>query len=233
MPITLASAFKTPIEQPHSADPLLWLVDLEISAAFKSGGSVVPAVVLRVSSHSAEIQWPLDSPDEQTWYPYNFSFTPIEQNQEGDLPQIDLTVDNSARLLMRFLHAGDGMEGNRCTIYLVPLSAIATQWPNHVYQSWDLRIAGSWANEESVTFRLERANFFSRLAPQDRYVAARCRWAFGSPECGYIINAVAAYTSCPKTLAACIARGQDHASRRLPVLHPGRFGGFPGIPRQR
>ena len=49
----------------------------------------------------------------------------------------------------------------------------------------------------------------------------------------HIVNAVAAYTTCPKTLGACIARGQDHAARGLPVLHPARFGGFPGIPRQR
>ena len=69
--------------------------------------------------------------------------------------------------------------------------------------------------------------------PQDRYVASRCRWEFGSGQCGYVVNAVAAYTTCPKTLSACIARGQDHAARGLPVLHPARFGGFPGIPRQR
>jgi hypothetical protein len=74
-------------------------------------------------------------------------------------------------------------------------------------------------------------SFAPGQSPNDRDVASRCCWAFGSAECGYVINAAAAYTTCPKTLSACIARGQDHAARGLPVLHPARFGGFPGIHR--
>jgi phage-related protein len=98
--------------------------------------------------------------------------------------------------------------------------------------TWLFQIAGCSATDEAVQFRLERANFFTRQAPQDRYSAPRCRWEFGGLECGYVINEVAAFVTCPKTLDACIARGQDHASRGLPVLHPGRFGGFPGIAAQ-
>lgn len=233
MPITLPASFKTEIERPHGTVPLLWFVELQVARPYQSGDTVVPAVLLRITNHHSEIAWPASSPGSETWYPYNFTFTPIEQNQEGDLPQLDLSVDNSARVLMRYLHAGHGLEGNYCRIYLVPETALGIAHPNHEYQRWDLLIAGALASDEAVTFRLERANFFSRQAPQDRYIAGRCRWEFGSPECGYIINDVAAFTSCPKTVDACVARGADHASRGLPVLHPRRFGGFPGIPRQR
>lgn len=233
MPITLASAFTSEIERPHGSSPLVWLVELELAQARRTGGTVTAATVFRASSYHTDVTWPVASPDAATWYPFPFSFTPIEQNQEGDLPQLDLSVDNCTRVLMPFLHAGAGMEGNRCTINLVPASALATAYPNHVFQTWDMRVAGCFATAEAVTFRLERANFLSRNVPVDRFTAARCRWGFGSAECGYVINSVAAYTTCPKTLSACIARGNDHAARRLPVIHPRRFGGFPGIPRQR
>lgn len=233
MPISLPASFKSEIERPRGTNPLVWLVELQLSRPYLSGVTVVPSTIFRIAQWHAELAWPVGSPNSETWYPFNFTFTPIEQNQEGDLPQLDLSVDNTTRTLMRYLHNGDGLEGNYCRIFLVPANGLAIAHPNHEYQRWDLQIAAAAATDEAVTFRLERANFFMRLSPQDRYVASRCRWEFGGPECGYVVNDVAAFTSCPKTLGACIQRGLDHQSRGLPVLHPGRFGGFPGIPRQR
>lgn len=236
MPITLASQFKTAIEKPHgdATDELLWLVELQVAKAYRSGASVVPSVVARVCSAQLAIRWPIGSANEvQEWYPVNFTFSAIEQDQEGNLPQLDLTLDNSTRALMPILHSGNGMEGNYCHIYLVPRSALAVASPNHVFQVWKLDVAATFATEEAITFRLEKTNFFQKVVPADRFHAERCRWSFGSPECGYIINNVAAYSTCPKTVDACKLRGQDHASRGLPVVHPRRFGGFPGIPTQR
>ena len=236
MPITLAQQFKDAIERPHgsASDRLLWLIELQLKRSYKSGVTIVPSLVARVCSTEQTLVWPTGGPTATyEWFPANFTFTPIEQDQEGTLPQMDLTVDNTSRVLMPYLHDGDGMEGNYCHVYLVPESAIEVPHPNHVFQKWELQVAGTFANEEGVTFRLERANFFTRMVPQDRFTARQCRWAFGSAECGYIINDVAAYSTCPKSLTACVARGQDHAARGLPVLHPGRFGGFPGIPTQR
>ena len=91
---------------------------------------------------------------------------------------------------MEHLHEGEGLEGNYCKVYLVPYAAIDIAHPNHEFLLYELQVAGTFATEDTVTFRLERTNFFSRNAPQDRFVAARCRWGFGSDECGYIINAV-------------------------------------------
>jgi phage-related protein len=233
MPVTLPASFKSEIERPHGSNPLHWFVELQLTRPYRTGLTVVPSTIFRVTNRHVETAWPAGSPNSETWYPFNFTFTPIEQNQEGDLPQIDLSIDNVSRTLMRYLHNGDGMEGNYAKLILVPANGLDIAYPNHEFQQWDLQVAGAMASDEAVTFRLERANFFTRQSPQDRYVASRCRWEFGGPECGYIVNQVAAYTTCPKTMDGCIARGLDHASRGLPVLHPRRFGGFPGIPKQR
>lgn len=233
MPIQLPASFQSEIERPHGSNPMVCFVELQLAKPQKSGDSVLPPLLFRVCDWHTFLAWPTGSPTGETWYPFNFTFSPVEQNKEGDLPQLDLTVDNSTRTLQRYLHNGEGFEGNYCHVYLVPANGLAIAHPNHEFAKWELQVAGCTADDEAVTFRLERANFFSRLSPVDRYGAQRCRWRFGSEECGYVINEVAAYTTCPKTLDACIDRGQDHLSRGLPVVHPRRFGGFPGIPRQR
>lgn len=219
-------------EAPHEPQPWIWLWDLEIQRR----DATLPAVVLRMTSTDHEVEWPpaATAPPRLTWYPVAFSQTPIESSQQGDLPHVDLALDNTARMLMRHLHSGNGFEGNRATLFLVHESSLASPvYPDHEFQQWDFTIAQAMASETMISFRLEQPNYFEARLPGDRFSADRCRLKFGGPECGYPITPVAAFTTCPKTVAACIERGDDEAFRRLPRLHPKRFGGFPGIPLQR
>lgn len=232
MPIELPASFDD-IERPRGDHALVWLVELQLVRPYLSGLTVVPSFLFRLTSHHEIVNWPASSPLSEQWHPFNFSFSPIEQTTEGDLPQIELSVDNTTRTLMRYLHDGDGMEGNYCTVFGVMENGLGIAYPNHEFARWDFQVAGAQASGDAVSFRLERANFFDRLVPQDRFTAGHCRWEFGGRECGYVINAVAAFTDCPRTVLACVERGQDHASRGLPVLHPARFGGTPGVPKQR
>jgi len=232
MPIVLPNSFASR-EDANSSEDYVWLVEVLL----KKSTRVTPTlftdnIVLRVCSDVEVITWPVSNPTAQTWSPFNFNISPITGNSEGDLPSLQLTVDNTGRVLMPTLHDGDALDGNAVVIYLVPRTALGIAYPSHEYQKWEFQIAGVQADDNQVTFKLERSNFFSKMCPQDRFVARRCRWAFGSTQCGYVINATAAYTTCEKTVTACRARGADHLARGLPVLHPGRYGGFPGIPKQ-
>lgn len=233
MPVTLPQSFLQEIERPWGTNPLIWLLELEVVRPSVGDSGAIPAILLRICNHHEPITWPVGSPAGEVWYPFNFSFTPIAQSQDGDLPQIDLSIDNTARTLMRYLHDGDGCEGNYARLILVPANGLSIAYPNHESQQWDLRVSGCLANDEAATFRLERANFFTRTSPQDRFVASRCRWGYGSRECGAVVNETASFQRCPKTVDACAEIGEDHRSRGLPVLHPERFGGFPGLPKQR
>jgi phage-related protein len=168
-----------------------------------------------------------------TWEPFPFTFSPIEQTQEGDLSSIDLSVDNTARTLMRFLHDGHGLEGNRATLFLVYRNGLAITYPAHEFQRFDLEVQLAGATDEAVTFRLGMPNWFAIQSPSARYIPKKCRWQFGSPECGYVINEFAAFVRCSKLIDACVVRGDDMVARGLPAIHPGNFGGHPGIPTQR
>jgi phage-related protein len=230
MPIVLPPTFAQEFERPQPSNPMVWFLELELA---KPLADDVPGVILRVCDWHEQLQWPLGSPDDETWYPFPFAFTEIDQNQEGDLPQLGLSVDNTARTLMRFLHEGDGLEGNRALLHAVPSIALGLAWPDQEAHTFELQIADAEADSESVAFRLEDVNYFDRMSPQDRYAAARCRWAYGRGECGAVVNVLAAFQRCRKTVDACNDIGQDHVNRGLPRLHPTRFGGFAGLPARR
>jgi phage-related protein len=238
MPITLPQTFKDEIERPQQSNAMLWLLDLVVSR----GDVLVPPVILRIYNGQSTLTWPLGTADTttgrlpagaRTWYPFPFAHSGFEQNQEGDLPQVELTIDNTSRFLMQYLHDGDGLEGNAATLFLVPSNSLGLTYPNHEFRHWELEVAGVIANEEAIGIRLERPNFLQRTSPGDRYIPSRCRWQFGGPQCGYVINGFAAFTRCPKTIAACIARGADMEERGLPEILPGNFGGHPGVSTQR
>lgn len=227
MPIALPALMLQHSEAPHGRSPWVWLWELEIQRATKT----VPAVVFRFTTRTEETSWPPGAPTPATYYPFPFEQSPIEQTNEADLPAIDLTIDNTARVLMPFLHAGDGCEGNAATLILTTEAALTSPtYPNHEQMEWQFVVASAIAGNAAIQFRLEQPNLFQRRLPADRFVARRCRWRFGSDECGYPLNAFAGVTTCDKTLTTCIEVGQDEAARRLPVLHPRRYGGFPGIP---
>ncbi len=230
MPIALPQKFKDEGERPQGTNPWLWLLEIEIS----KGNVGIPPVILRTTSGESQLQWPLSDPGTTTWYPFPFTFSPIEQDQEGNLPQLSVSVDNSGRFLSRFLHESDGMEGNRVVLFLVPTNALTIAYPNHEYQRWDLQIAEAVMSDDAISLRLERPNFLVRSSPVDRYVPSRCRWDYGGLFCGYVLNAFAAFQTCPKTIEACIDRGDDMVARGYgPNVLPANYGGHPGVSTQR
>jgi len=231
MPISLPQGFKDEGERPRQTSPWIWLYEIQVIPPAVG----VQEVLFRFTNFPEQVYWPnaVVAPPGKHWYPFPITQTPVEESGEGDLPQIDLSVSNVSREVMPYMHTADGFQGNLVTAYLINYAGKDIAYPAHEFLQFDFEIAGSSANAEAVTFRLELPNFFNRKSPQNRYSASRCRWKFGGPECAYPVNAAAAFTSCGKTPDDCIARGDDEAARNLPVLHPLRFGAFLGIPQQR
>ena len=220
MPQTVPSSFVTEIEKVHQTSPFKWLWEI---VADDPEPPTAPTW-FRLVAHEANVVW-----NSKTFYAYNLKHSPLVWSSDGDLPTMRLVVSNVARLLMPYLETGDGFQGRRATAYVVNTGNLGA---SEVMQ-FDFQIATATATRDACEFRLRLPNFFDKLVPVDRYNAERCRWGFGGVECGYIINAIAAYQTCGKTLYDCINRGLDEAARNLPVLHPIRFGGFAGVPVQR
>jgi hypothetical protein len=229
MAITLPNSIASQIKRPHGTNDAIWLLELELQA----GTELLPPVLARLCDGAETITWPVGDPSPKTWHPFPFSFGPIEETQEGDMTQLELQIDNSTRFLMRWLHDGNGLEGRRATLYLTFRNGLPIVYPNHEFQRFKLVVLGAAAAGDAVSLRLGLPNWFQLQLPMDRYVPSKCRWDFAGPQCGYVLNSFAGFTSCPKTIAACIERGQDHYARGLPLVLPGNYGGHPGISRLR
>lgn len=222
--LTLPTNLLAASEDPHGGRwVLLWDIELERRTL------TLPPIVFRITSAPQQVTWPPST--GETFYPFGFGMTPIEQDNEGNLPSVDLAIDNTGRTLMRQLHDGKGFEGNRATLYLTHQSAIDGAVDESI--EFEFQVSSATAAQDSITLRLEAVNLNEKRLPWGRYVQGTCRWQFGGLECAYAITPTAAFDTCPKTIAACTLRGDDEVARNLPRLHPRRFGGFPGIATQR
>jgi len=160
------------------------------------------------------------------FYPFPIAQSELRQSGAGDLPTMTLTLDNTARVLTRWFHTGDGFINRGAAAVLVNLTDLTKR------VQFTMRVQGAAVNARTATLQLEMPNFMQRDLPEDRHDAARCDSRFGGPLCGYPVNDLAGFFDCPKTFAACVARGEDEKARNLPVLHPQRFNAFVGTPNQ-
>ena len=172
MPISLPTTLQAAAERAHGlGKPWVWLWDIELHRRTKT----VPPLVFRMTSHNADVVWPPST--GVTFYPFAFGHSDLEQSNDGDLPSIELTVDNTARTLMRYMHAVEGFAGNRATLYLTHADALTATPAQQI--RFDFRIAAAIAGNESVSLRCEATNWNERRIPTARYLQGNCRWKFG------------------------------------------------------
>ena len=228
----LPESIRADVERSHGQHPLLWLLELELDP----GDDVIPAVIVRLVNYHDEVQWPKDDPAGTTWYPFPFSHSGFAANTQGDLQFVDVSIDNTGLLLMRWLHATGGLEGAPAKIYLVSANSLDLVYPNHEAlpkEGIDLTVVSASANSRAVTLRLGDPNFLSVMTPHERYNPRTCRHQFAKGRCPYVLNQFAAFDFCPKHVEACNERGADMRARGLPDLLPRMFGAFPGLARRR
>lgn len=218
--IALPAGFLTEIRKQQQTTPFVWLWKLVADT------TTIATTTFYLARYTEAVTW-----GGITWRPWPIEISAFDQSGSTDIPTMTLTLDNSTRILSRYLEIGQGFIDTTAQAYIVNTKNLGGSPVEYWTTSWT--VAQATASAASVQFRLELINWNEVQLPQDRFNAQRCRWVFGSSECGYIDNSVAAYHSCDKTITQCTARGLDMLARGLPKLQPERFGGFLGIPVQR
>lgn len=199
----------------------VWLLRVQAQV-----NSQTPAVVFLFTTRAQTVTWPPSGPSAETYYPFPFAFDNIEVGSEGDLPQLDVVLDNSTRVLMDLAHSANGFEGAEAVLHLVHEDTLGDAGE---VLTWSFEVESGDASGEGFVLHLAGQNFWQVQVPTDRFLRKRCRFQHGGEECGYVVNEVAAFQSCAKTPEACSAHGDDEVARQLPRLHPKRYGAFPGI----
>lgn len=221
---TLPTGWQQQIQKIHQSAPWVWAWNFQLQK-----NAVVNTRAYLVAYHSPMTLFGL------TFYPYPMKMSAITESGEGDLPQMQVQLSNTTRSLAHYFETvpeDEGIVGSIARAWLVNVSDETR------VSTFEFEVAGATLTDEAITLRMEMPNFFKRRVPQDRFNQQRCRHRFGTgtaerpSPCQYIVNASSGFTDCGKTFDECVARGDDEASRGLTRLHPMRFGGFLGIPRQ-
>lgn len=205
-------------QEPRPTSPLLWLWEITLAVEESPGNTIVARLVANPEPITV---------GGKTFHPFPVSQSPYELTADGDLPTLSLSVDNRTRWLTPWLRDGNAFLGRRVKLWIVDAGSLPATLS--LAEPFTFQIAELSVTAEAATFRLQIESVYQIQVPEDRFSPRRCRWDFGGPECGYLVNSVAAFTTCGKLVADCIARGLDEAARGIPVRHPRRFGGFRGV----
>jgi phage-related protein len=209
--------------QLSSEHPFIWLYELDTLED--------PKETIRLTNYDKEITaaHPLSQTGEEfTWYPAAIVHSGVEQNTEADLPSLSVTVGNASLEVAEYVERLAGMVSSPARIWLVS-SLELEDLSSGV--SLDGEITGCTMRPDSLTFLFSCYNPFVKTFPPYLFSSSRCRWLYGSVECGAIPGEGFVPQECPGfTLAACEQVGAAELQSGLPKKHPQQFGGFPGIP---
>ena len=211
--------------QLDSEYPFIWLYELQTSED--------PPTRYRLTNFNQQVQFGEDSGGTPLiYYPAPIAHGGISQTSEGDLPSIEISLTTGGAFwLTAAVDAADGFIHNPAKIMVV--SALELDSPDAAIVE-DVVVTNVSMDNQTITLSVSAFNVFKARFPPFQISKRRCRWLFGSSECGYNINAVGAgFTSCGYTVNDCIVRGDDEeANVNVGVrTHPARYGGFPGTPR--
>jgi len=190
--------------------PYVWLFEFQVPTT--------PPERIRLAAHDEDVSYGTNSVGAPLVYsPYDVRLDPIEQNTDGDLVNLRVTVSNVRRELMALVEAYNALIGQPAFMQLVHLDLLSDADP---LVAIDGKVASASATAESIVFEVGLYYPSRGTFPTGRVSRDWCRFRYKGVRCGY----TGALPSCDKSLDGangCEVHGNGP-----------RFGGFPGAPRR-
>ena len=165
-----------------------------------------------------------------TYSPFPISRAEFTTDNEGNLIDTTVAVSNVDRAAQVLLDA-DYFRGYTAIWRLTNTALIAD---SAAVITERFRIGAVDLDPIWVTFHLGHVNLIDVGFPGSRFLRSRCRWVYGSTDCGYDTTRSGAIATCDKTLNGangCTFHGDEEVTNGKTRRHPLRYGGCPGIPR--
>lgn len=221
----LPDTFLDHARQLRDEAPWVWLFELEVPTD--------PPTRYRLTNSQTAIQFGTDSDGAAiTYSPFPIVHGGVSEDGEGNLPSLKVQIGGASLEMSATLDTYGGLEGQPVVVRLVSTADLADVTSQIRF---DGVVTECVVTAERVELTIGSYDVTRLQVPGRRYMRNHCRYRYGGPECGYdLTNAtlLAAFPRCAKTLAACRLHGDAEDDAGLPILHPERFGGFPGIPRR-
>ena len=198
----------------------VWLYEVEVPTT--------PPTRYRFAKNNQEVRF-----RGNLYYPFPVTHTVLKQTESGSLPSLTMTVSNVSREVMATLEAHGGLIGQPVRLILTNLRAITS---NQSVIEHDFKIISVSATDLAVAAALGDVSMYENFFPAQRMMRHACRHQYRSAGCGYSVAATDTtnyLSTCDKTLDGpngCRVHGTSETAAGVAVVHPGRFGGFTGIP---
>ena len=164
--------------------------------------------------------------------PFPVTHTVTKQDDRGGLPSVSLSVSNVSREIIATLESNNGLIGQPVRVLLTHEFILTT---GESIIEHDFKVTGTVATEEGVQMGLGDLSMYDSYVPAQRMLRSYCRHQYRGPGCGYSVDEADTFylAACDKSLDGpngCVVHGTSESDAGVAVLHPDRFGGFPGIP---
>jgi lambda family phage minor tail protein L len=164
--------------------------------------------------------------------PFPIVHSVMRETDAGDLPSITMTVSNVSQEIIGTLESYSGLIDQRVRIILTNMEALST---GNAILEHDFKILTMTVTAEAAAAQLGDISLYETFFPGQRLMRHYCRHQYRSAACGYSVDSADAdyLSGCDKSLDGangCEVHGASETAAGVTVIHPDRFGGFPGIP---
>ncbi|MEL6713641.1 MAG: hypothetical protein AAFP86_07700 [Planctomycetota bacterium] len=218
-----ATRAKNTLRQPT---PWAWMVTISMLEI-----GTQPYQQLRLTSFESQVtRGAADDGSPLVFYPAPLTIDGLRETSEGDLPQISIGVGVAGPGVLELIDARNGLARNPVLVELVHGTELITPGAGIAFEGV---VTGCSVSSSAVSIKVSSPNLTRSQFPRQVYRRVGCGHVFGDGLCGYDRSAPGAlFQTCPRTLTACIERGEDEKARGLGDKHPRNFFAFPGMARR-
>ena len=215
----LSTLTRTHKNQLAAEAPFVWFFEFETTDD--------PPERFRLTNYTSNLNFGTNTAGEPVlYYAAPVEHGSISEESDGSLPTLEIFVGNATLEITTRFEQMAGMIGQPARVQVVSLLELAN---TAAAIRFDGEIVASAMTPQVITLSIAAYNVYRETIPPFVYAKRHCRWIFGGPECGYVVTG-GGFSTCPKTLTACKARGDNEVALGRTRLHPARFGAHPGIP---
>lgn len=195
--MTLASELITEKNKISNTSPWIILLDVVLIEGYDT---------IYLTNNTEEVSF-----GGNTYSPFPMEINHVSQSIDGDIPEINILVSNTDRVIQGYIESLDGAVDRVVTIRIVHQGNLAVDYAD---LTRNFKIQGTVCTNEWVTFNLGLQSPTQLRFPPLRVMGNHCNWLFKGAECGYTGETA----SCDHTLTTCRSLGRSTT-----------FGGFPGF----
>jgi hypothetical protein len=206
----------------HSEEPWIWLFTVRFDEIRKA---------LRIAKNPTHITWPTSG--GHVYYGRSLDFDGIEANTKSSSRKTSITFTGMDTTVREYLTTYRNFIDRTVIIRQVHSGHLDLETPR---MEIPFRVANVHRSIAGIIWELGMPRKWDQQEPHRFYDPSRCAWTCGDSRCGANLDLPGSPSFCDYTLDGangCKRFEEFEKENGYPVIHTGRYGGFPSAPKSR